>query len=133
MDSVVARASASGMTDFPTTILASGTWQDADLLCAEVTLEPGASTGWHYHHGPLLAAVRSGTLTQYDAAGAASVRCAGECFVEQPGADHAHMGVNLGPVPVVLVVTYVIPPGSPLRVDVDPPVTLVPLLLLLHL
>ena len=121
------------MTDLATTILAAGTWQDAELLCAEVTLGPGESTGWHYHDGPLLAAVRSGTLTQYDADGAATVRAAGECFVERPGPDHVHVGVNLGCEPVELVVTYVIPPGAPLRVDADPPETLVPLLLLLHL
>ena len=121
------------MTELPTETFATGTWHDAGLVCAEVVLAPGASTGWHYHDGPLLAAVRSGTLTQYDALGAAVVRRAGEAFVEPPGADHPHVGVNLGDVDVELVVTYAVPPGAPLRVDVDPPESLRPLLLLLHL
>ena len=117
------------MNEISTTLVATGVWEDAELQCAEVTLEPGASTGWHYHDGPLLAAVRAGTLTQYDARGVPTVRGEGTCFVEPPGPAHVHVGVNLGPGPVVLLVTYVVPRGAPLRVDVDPPETLVPMLL----
>jgi quercetin dioxygenase-like cupin family protein len=121
------------MTDLSASILATGTLRDAELVCAEVTLAPGASTGWHYHDGPLLAAVRAGTLTQFDAAGLTTVRRAGECFVEPAGPDHLHVGHNLGLEPVELLVTYVVPPGCPLRVDVDPPEALDALLLLLQL
>src|SRR5438309_1829372 len=33
---------------------------ETDFVFQEVTLDPGASTGWHSHPGPLLVVVRSG-------------------------------------------------------------------------
>src|SRR5215207_8278585 len=72
----IARVDATPGSGASTTILARGTSAHdvkvhvkgpTDSVFAEVTIEPGGDTGWHSHPGPLLVAVRSGTLTRYDA------------------------------------------------------------------
>jgi quercetin dioxygenase-like cupin family protein len=73
----------------------------------EITLEAGASTGWHSHTGPLLVVVRSGSLT-HDARGRATrTYGAGEAFIELPGAGNEHCGRNLGADPVKLEVLFI--------------------------
>ncbi|MFD9877848.1 cupin domain-containing protein, partial [[Kitasatospora] papulosa] len=44
---------------------------------------------------------------------------AGTSFIEPSGADHRHIGRNLGTEPVVLWVTYLLPEGSPLSDDAE--------------
>jgi quercetin dioxygenase-like cupin family protein len=39
---------------------------ETDMVFERITIQPGGSTGWHYHLGPILAVVDSGTLTHYD-------------------------------------------------------------------
>ncbi len=82
---------------------------------------PGGSTGWHYHDGRVFGVVREGTLTRTMADCKDVVDPAGAAVTEGSGADHAHNGRNLGPVPVVLWVDYIQPAGAPLAVDVPPP------------
>jgi quercetin dioxygenase-like cupin family protein len=112
------------------TIVARGTTTDkvhveangaTEVVYQRVTIEPGGFTGWHFHPGPVLAVVESGTLTHYDDRCRADTYVTGEAFEEDPGPDHVHMGVNLGGTPVVLDVTYVIPAGGPLRVEAQAP------------
>jgi hypothetical protein len=43
----------------------------------------------------------------------------GATFIEESGANHVHIGRNLGDTPVVLDVLYVDPAGAPLSDD-DP-------------
>ncbi|MET9699689.1 cupin domain-containing protein [Streptomyces sp. NPDC006529] len=93
----------------------------ADLLEREIVLEPGGSTGWHFHHVPLHAVVRSGTLTRFLYDGTVEVHEAGTRFVERGGAEHVHLGRNLGAEPVILHVTYALPEGLPLSVDAPAP------------
>ncbi len=38
--------------------------EKTDVSVLEITIAPGGSTGWHYHDGPLVAVVKSGTLTR---------------------------------------------------------------------
>ncbi|MFK0223985.1 cupin domain-containing protein [Streptomyces vinaceus] len=91
-----------------------------------VTLAPGGSTGWHYHPGPLLAVVKSGTLTEYFY-NAGTHECtvrthkAGTAFVEDVGNEHHHIGINRGTTPVELATTYIMPAGSQLAVPVAAP------------
>jgi quercetin dioxygenase-like cupin family protein len=105
------------------TVLATGTADSGfalrgrgrtDVTVQEVTLDPGAATGWHYHRGPLVVVVRSGTLTRVLGDGSRHTAPAGTAFVEPPGRCRIHLGRNLGPEPVVLLVTYLLPAGSPL-------------------
>ncbi|MER5870145.1 cupin domain-containing protein [Streptomyces sp. NPDC002044] len=71
----------------------------------EVVIAPGGCTGWHYHRVPLNAVVRAGTLTRVLHDRSVVVHRAGTAFVEPAGADHVHLGHNLGSEPVVLYVT----------------------------
>ncbi|MFE7132031.1 cupin domain-containing protein [Streptomyces sp. NPDC057638] len=92
-----------------------------DVIVSTVTIEPGGSTGWHYHVGQLLAVVTSGTLTRTLQDCSVEVSPAGSAFIEHAGAGHRHVGRNLGTEPVVLYLTYLLPQGSPLAVDVEAP------------
>jgi quercetin dioxygenase-like cupin family protein len=112
------------------TILAKGTSEDGlkiktkgrtDVVVRTITIEPGGSTGWHYHLGKLIAVVQSGTLTRTMADCSVEVATAGQSFVEPDGANHVHIGRNLGTEPVVLYVTYLLPEGAPLSVDAPNP------------
>jgi quercetin dioxygenase-like cupin family protein len=112
------------------TILAKGTSENGlkiktkgrtDVVVRTITIEPGGSTGWHYHLGKLIAVVQSGTLTRTMADCSVEVATAGQSFVEPDGANHVHIGRNLGTEPVVLYVTYLLPEGAPLSVDAPDP------------
>lgn len=112
------------------TILAKGTSEDGlkiktkgrtDVVVRTITIDPGGSTGWHYHLGKLIAVVQSGTLTRTMADCSVEVATAGQSFVEPDGANHVHIGRNLGTEPVVLYVTYLLPEGAPLSVDAADP------------
>jgi quercetin dioxygenase-like cupin family protein len=91
-----------------------------DVAMFEITIAPGGSTGWHYHDGQLIAVVKSGTLTRTLRDCSTEVTPAGASFVEPAGRGHVHLGRNLGPDPVVLLVTYVLPAGQPLSQDAPP-------------
>ena len=112
------------------TVLAQGTTDGGFMLTTRdpsefvvrrITIEPGGSTGWHYHPGTLLAVVQHGSLTRIDDDCRAVVYTAGQSLVEPSGSEHVHIGRNLGAAPVELYVTYVNPIGSELSVSsVDP-------------
>ncbi|MGH3797648.1 MAG: cupin domain-containing protein [Pseudonocardiaceae bacterium] len=83
---------------------------------------PGGSTGRHYHDGTLYVLVRQGTLTHHSwDCSIDGVYSAGNALVEPSGADHVHLGRNLGSTPVVLDVVYRNPTGSPLAEDAPNP------------
>jgi quercetin dioxygenase-like cupin family protein len=93
-----------------------------DYVLREVTVQPGGTTGWHWHDGTLYAYVRAGTLTHDEAdCTTEDVYHQGQAFVEPSGAGNVHVGRNLGAVPVVLEVLYVDPAGSPLSEDAPDP------------
>ncbi|MER5554380.1 cupin domain-containing protein [Streptomyces sp. NPDC002793] len=89
----------------------------ADVTFRKITVQPGGSTGWHTHEGQLIAVVKSGTLTRTLHDCSVEVTSAGTSFIEPSGADHRHIGRNLGTEPVVLWVTYLLPEGSELSDD----------------
>lgn len=101
-------------------IIAQRTVGDTDYVLREITIAPGGYTGWHSHDGTLYAYVRQGTLTRTMAdCVTVEVSPAGSTVVERP--VHVHIGRNLGTVPVVLDVLYVLPAGSPLSQDAPDP------------
>jgi quercetin dioxygenase-like cupin family protein len=123
-------AAASPGAGVTATIVARGATSDrvhveangaTEVVYQRVTIQPGGFTGWHFHPGPVLAVVESGTLTHYDDRCGAETYVTGEAFEEDPGPEHVHMGANLGRTAVVLDVTYVVPAGGPLRVEARAP------------
>lgn len=102
------------------TIIAQKTVGQTDYVLRTITVAPGGYTGWHYHDGTLYAYVRQGTLTRTMAdCVTTEVSPAGSTLIEEP--DHVHIGRNLGSVPIVLDVLYVLPTGSPLSQDAADP------------
>jgi quercetin dioxygenase-like cupin family protein len=86
----------------------------ADVIVQNVTIEPGAQTGWHSHHGPVVVVVAAGTMTLYqgdDPSCTGETFTAGEVFVD-PGQGNVHNARNEGGTGVQLYATYFdVPPG----------------------
>lgn len=92
-----------------------------DVVIRHIVIEPGGSTGWHYHPGELIAVVHKGTLTRTFEDCSVQISSPGQAVVEAAGDRHAHIGRNLGTEPVELYITYVIPAGAPLSIDTADP------------
>ncbi|HEY3607280.1 MAG TPA: cupin domain-containing protein [Pseudonocardiaceae bacterium] len=104
------------------TIIAKTTIGGKDYILREITIAPGGSTGWHFHDGTLFGVVERGTLTHNESNCAVDgVFHAGDTIVEPSGANHVHIGRNLGTTPLVLEILYVDPAGSPLSEDAPNP------------
>jgi quercetin dioxygenase-like cupin family protein len=88
----------------------------------EITIAPGGSTGWHYHPGPVFGLVKKGVL-HHNMADCSShgVFGPGQTISEPSGAEHVHIGRNLGTTPVVLDALYKAPVDSPLAVSASNP------------
>jgi quercetin dioxygenase-like cupin family protein len=93
-----------------------------DYIMREIIIEPGGSTGWHWHDGHLYGVVKMGTLT-HDTAQCRldGIYNPGDPIREESGPEHVHIGRNLGTVPVVLQVLYIKPAGTPLSQDAPDP------------
>jgi quercetin dioxygenase-like cupin family protein len=92
----------------------------AGFTVAHLTLAPGGTTGWHAHAGPVLVIVKTGSVTKYSAQDStAHTYTAGQAFVEYGPADE-NMIRNDGPVPAETLVTFITPPGAPIRDDAPP-------------
>jgi quercetin dioxygenase-like cupin family protein len=102
-------------------IISQASVNGVDYITKEITIQPGGSTGWHYHGGQVFGVVREGTLTRTMGDCTDVVDATGAAVTEGSGPDHVHNGRNLGPVPLVLWVDYIQPAGSPLAVDVPDP------------
>jgi quercetin dioxygenase-like cupin family protein len=87
----------------------------AQVIVQNVTIDPGAQTGWHSHHGPVVVVVAAGTMTLYqadDPSCTAETYETGEAFVD-PGQGHVHNARNEGSLGVILYATYFdVPPGA---------------------
>ena len=104
------------------TIIYQKTVGDTDYVLREITIQPGGTTGWHWHEGTLYGVIKSGTLT-HEMADCTTIETyrTGQPITEESGADHVHRGVNLGRTPLVLDVLYVDPKGAPLSDDAADP------------
>lgn len=121
----------SGLTQVP---LARGTNVSAgtiplqvgtDVAMAQITVQPGGSSGWHTHPGGAIIVVKEGSLTVYRSIGSqcqTSMYSAGQAFVERPG--EADQVVNTGTAPYILFVTFPhVPQGESARTDIPDPGT----------
>jgi quercetin dioxygenase-like cupin family protein len=93
-----------------------------DFIVRDVTIDPGGSTGWHWHDGTLVGTVKHGTLTHFSAdCSVDGVYNPGEPVVEPAGPQYVHLGRNLGTTPLVLEIIYIDPAGKPLSEDAANP------------
>jgi quercetin dioxygenase-like cupin family protein len=91
-----------------------------DFVVQFVRIVPGGTTGWHTHPGPTSVFIQAGELTLYQTDCSSESFQAGERF-SQPSTD-VHVARNEGPVTLVFVAIYFLPPGAPIRVDqANPP------------
>ena len=118
----IARAQAEGVTS---QVLARGRADyaealggPAEVITGQVTVAPGTTIPWHTHPGPVTAVINKGELSIYGADGCKTVFAAGDAALVALGTVHFER--NEGAEPVEFVATYVVPPGSPLRVDAPP-------------
>jgi quercetin dioxygenase-like cupin family protein len=117
-----AQASATPGRGVTSTVLNRSTLNGDDYITREITIAPGGSTGWHWHDGELIAVVKQGTLTHnMSDCSIDGVYNVGDPVIELAGADHVHIGRNLGAVPLILQVIYVDPVGKPLAEDAANP------------
>jgi quercetin dioxygenase-like cupin family protein len=63
-----------------------------DVLQTELVFQAGAETGWHYHPGPVVVVIKSGSLTEIEDDGCVIVHPAGSVFFEKK--DVVHNAVN---------------------------------------
>ncbi|MDT5208935.1 MAG: hypothetical protein QOF67_1350 [Mycobacterium sp.] len=116
-----ATAAATPSENADAVVIAQSTVDGVDYVTREITIQPGGSTGWHYHQGRVFGVVREGTLTRTMADCSLIASPTGSAVTEESGADHVHIGRNLGPEPLVLWIDYIQPAGTPLAVDVPDP------------
>ena len=84
---------------------------------AHLTFALGGTTGWHAHPGPVLVIVKTGSVTKYSADDCtAQTYTVGQAFVENGPTDE-NMVRNDGSVPAETIVTFITPPGVPIRDD----------------
>ena len=96
-----------------------------DVVMAQITVDPGGSSGWHSHPGGAIIVVKQGAPTVYRAIGSqcqTATYSAGQAFIERPG--EVDQVVNSGTVPYILFVTFPrVPQGESARIDEPDPGT----------
>ena len=91
-----------------------------DVSVLTLTVDPGATTGWHSQPGLAIIAVREGTGKLYFADCSSRTYGAGEAFVEA-GNDAPTAFTNESTSPVVLTVTFIAPDGEQIIHGEDDP------------
>src|ERR1700682_2741256 len=92
------------------------THDNGSIAVVNIGITPGGYSGWHYHPGPVLVVVKTGTITFYSADDpncSPRVHPAGTSFTEAGGV--VGNARNEGGVAVVGVATFFAPPTRPLR------------------
>jgi len=87
-----------------------------------IDVAPGGHSGWHFHPGPVLVVVKTGTITFYmgdDPSCSPHVHPAGTTFFENGGM--VGIARNEGSANATVVATFFVPAGSPTRLDADAP------------
>jgi quercetin dioxygenase-like cupin family protein len=121
----------SGLTNIPLargTNVSDGTIPlqvGTDIAMAQITVDPGGSSGWHSHPGGAIIVVKQGTLTVHRSIGSqcqTETYSAGQAFIERP--REVDQVVNTGTVPYTLFVTFPrVPQGDSPRTDEPDPGT----------
>lgn len=90
------------------------TKEPVEVITQTVTFQPGGTSGWHSHPGPVFVVVKSGTVTVYDASCAPRRYSAGQGFVEGPEPAVVR---NEGTTVSENVATLLVPAGTPARTE----------------
>ena len=93
--------------------------EPSDFHIHSLTIDPGASSGWHTHPGPEYSVVKAGEIVLERAPECQALTLtAGQGFFNPGGTPH--MAQNDAKEPAQLYVTYTVPAGTTvLRVDAD--------------
>jgi quercetin dioxygenase-like cupin family protein len=97
------------------------TKQETDVVVQRHDYQPGATTGWHTHPGPVFITVISGTLTFYerdDPTCSPHVVSAGQGYVDT---GMGHIGFNNTDQVASDVTVAIAPVGAPFRSELDAP------------
>ena len=86
-----------------------------DVVVSTTTYAPGGFSGWHTHPGFVLVVVESGAIT-LQVGCSFNTYSATQSFYES--GTTPIMARNLGTSQVVVRITYIVPQGSPVRLDV---------------
>ena len=105
---------------------------NTDIVVANINITPGSHSGWHYHPGPVLVVVKTGTITFYHAAGSREdgegsddAACpptrytAPATFTESGGV--VGIARNEGAIDATAVATFFVPKGSATRFNAPKP------------
>jgi hypothetical protein len=118
----VATATATPGIDIASEPLSQSEVDGHEYVTKQIIIQPGGSTGWHWHAGEVYGVIRAGTLTHYMAdCSVDGIFPTGSPITEATGQMHVHLGRNLGPDPLVMWVNYVEPAGGPLSTDAPNP------------
>jgi quercetin dioxygenase-like cupin family protein len=90
-----------------------------DVLQADLIFQPGGTTGWHIHPGPVVVVIKSGALTEIHSNGCTTVHYANTAFFESP--DEVHNVVNQAGVVTEVLATFLSPAGTPPLIPVSDP------------
>ena len=88
---------------------------ETDVVVQTTTYAPGGFSGWHTHPGFVLVVVESGALT-LQVGCSVNTYSVTQSFYES--GTTPIMARNLGTSPAVVRITYVVPKGSAVRLDV---------------
>jgi quercetin dioxygenase-like cupin family protein len=95
---------------------------NSDTYVAQIHIAPGGDTGWHSHPGPVFVLITAGTASLYfadDPTFTPEVYTAGTGFVEAGG--DVHILRNEGDTDLIVVAFFLVPQGSPRRIDEPAP------------
>jgi quercetin dioxygenase-like cupin family protein len=101
---------------------------NTDIAVYSINVTPGGHSGWHYHPGPVLVVVQTGTITFYmgdDPSCSPQVHPAGTTFIEKGGM--VGLARNEGTVDATVVATFFVPEGSLPRIDAAAPANCPPI------
>jgi quercetin dioxygenase-like cupin family protein len=90
-----------------------------DVLQADLIFQPGGTTGWHIHPGPVVVVIKTGALTEIHSNGCTTVHNAGSAFFENP--DEVHNVINYSGVVTEVLATFLSPAGSQPLIPVPAP------------
>jgi hypothetical protein len=101
---------------------------NTDFVMARNVVDPGGSSGWHSHPGPVLVVVKTGTITFYrarehgngnDGICSSTSYPAGSAFIEMGG--QLANARNEGAVTDTVYATFFVPAGAATRIDQPAP------------
>ena len=114
LTTVIGRATVSDNIKINTKAIKLHAKEPFDIITQTVTFQPGGTSGWHSHPGPVFVIVKTGTVTVYDASCQPRRYTAGQGFLEGPEPAVVR---NEGPTVSENVATLLVPVGQPARTE----------------